>query len=165
MRPANVKRSKQPGTVSASTVGNPSTARRISNRAAGLGLSGMTNHAVIPDHLGTISKLTASHQQPPPPQPPSSQPYQNPPGSATAPPHPGDMVTLPPPQHQQQDFYRHPPPYDMYTGHPQDPMRGPPPPHMYQNQPAPRQRTAIACRYCRRRKVSQRPASPAPTRC
>ena len=60
MHPANVKRSKQPGTVSASTVGKPSTARRISNRAAGLGLSGMTNHAVIPDHLGTISKLTTS---------------------------------------------------------------------------------------------------------
>ncbi|KAL8816945.1 MAG: hypothetical protein Q9191_008237 [Dirinaria sp. TL-2023a] len=62
------------------------------------------------------------------------------------------MVTLPPPGHQQQDFYRHPPPYDMYAGHGPD-MRGPPPQHMYQNQPAPRQRTAIACRYCRRRKI------------
>ncbi|KAI4197726.1 MAG: hypothetical protein LQ350_005744 [Teloschistes chrysophthalmus] len=66
------------------------------------------------------------------------------------------MVTLPPPQHPPPpDYYRHPP-YDMYQGHPQDPHRGPPPPHhMYpQHQPAPRQRTAIACRYCRRRKVS-----------
>ncbi|CAF9912440.1 MAG: hypothetical protein HETSPECPRED_000939 [Heterodermia speciosa] len=80
--------------------------------------------------------------------PPSSQPYPNPPPSA-----PGDMVTLPPPQHQEQGYYRHPPPYDMYGGHPQDPMRGPPPPHLYANQPAPRQRTAIACRYCRRRKI------------
>ncbi|KAI4163526.1 MAG: hypothetical protein LQ342_002798 [Letrouitia transgressa] len=63
------------------------------------------------------------------------------------------MVTLPPPQHQPPaDYYRHPP-YDMYPGHPQDPHRGPPPPHLYQqHQPAPRQRTAIACRYCRRRK-------------
>ena len=64
------------------------------------------------------------------------------------------MVTLPPPQQQEQAYYRHPQPYEiMYGGHPQDPMRGGPPPHMYANQPAPRQRTAIACRYCRRRKV------------
>ena len=66
----------------------------------------------------------------------------------------GEMVTLPPPQHQQnQDLYRHPT-YDMYPGHPQDPHRGGPQSHMNYNQPAPRQRTAIACRYCRRRKVS-----------
>ncbi|KAL8950324.1 MAG: hypothetical protein Q9222_003629 [Ikaeria aurantiellina] len=84
--------------------------------------------------------------------PPHSQPYPNPstPGQ-------GDMVTLPPPGHQPPpDYYRHPP-YDMYPGHPQDPHRGPPPPHhMYAHhnpQPAPRQRTAIACRYCRRRKI------------
>ena len=73
------------------------------------------------------------------------------------------MVTLPPPQSQQQDLYRHPP-YDMYSGHPQH-MPYPPMPHdphgnpqqhpqMNFSQPAPRQRTAIACRYCRRRKVS-----------
>lgn len=152
MHPANVKRSKQPGSLSASSVGEPSTAGRISNCAAGGQLSGMTNHAVIPDVSGRHQ--ADSHQQPPPPQS-SQQPYPNPPGSASAPAPPGDMVTLPPPQHGQQDFYRHPP-YDMYPGHPQDPMRGPPPPHLYQNQPAPRQRTAIACRYCRRRKVSRR---------
>jgi len=154
VHPANVKRSKQPGSVSASSVGEPSTAGRISNCAAGCQLSGMTNYAVIPDVAGTLE--ADSHQQPPPPQP-SQQPYPNPPGSAPAPVPPGEMVTLPPPQHQQQqDFYRHPPQYDMYPGHPQDPMRGPPPPHLYQSQPAPRQRTAIACRYCRRRKVSRR---------
>ncbi|KAL8736099.1 MAG: hypothetical protein Q9181_002561 [Wetmoreana brouardii] len=64
------------------------------------------------------------------------------------------MVTLPPPQHQPPpDYYRHPQ-YDPYSGHPQDPHRAPPPHHMYtQHQPAPRQRTAIACRYCRRRKI------------
>ncbi|KAI4278307.1 MAG: hypothetical protein LQ337_001129 [Flavoplaca oasis] len=85
------------------------------------------------------------------PPPPHSQPYPIPstPGAQ------GEMVTLPPPQHQPPpDYYRHPP-YDMYSGHPQDPHRpGPPPHHMYaQHQPAPRQRTAIACRYCRRRKI------------
>lgn len=73
------------------------------------------------------------------------------------------MVTLPPPQsQQQQDLYRHPP-YDMYQGHPQhvpyppnphDPHRDPQHAQMNFSQPAPRQRTAIACRYCRRRKVS-----------
>ncbi|KAL8680027.1 MAG: hypothetical protein Q9186_003745 [Xanthomendoza sp. 1 TL-2023] len=83
--------------------------------------------------------------------PSHSQPYSNPP----TPGQPGDMVTLPPPQHQPPpDYYRHPG-YDMYPPHPQDPRGGPPPPHhMYaQHQPAPRQRTAIACRYCRRRKI------------
>ncbi|MCJ1255971.1 hypothetical protein MMC24_003790 [Lignoscripta atroalba] len=72
------------------------------------------------------------------------------------------MVTLPPPQSQQhQDLYRLPS-YDMYPGHPhhapypphpQDPHRDSQPPHMNFSQPAPRQRTAIACRYCRRRKI------------
>lgn len=62
------------------------------------------------------------------------------------------MVTLQP-QHQQ-DLYRPlPPPPSMYQGHPQDPYRGGPPQHLSFGQPAPRQRTAIACRYCRRRKV------------
>ncbi|MCJ1228798.1 hypothetical protein MMC12_005461 [Toensbergia leucococca] len=41
----------------------------------------------------------------------------------------------------------------MYSGHPQDPHRGPPQHMNYSQQPAPRQRTAIACRYCRRRKI------------
>ncbi|MCJ1475473.1 hypothetical protein MMC13_004136 [Lambiella insularis] len=90
--------------------------------------------------------------------PPTSQPYyqQTPSG-------PGEMVTLPPPQsQQQQDLYRHPP-YDMYPGHPQhmpyppnthDPHGNPQQhPQMNFSQPAPRQRTAIACRYCRRRKI------------
>ena len=62
-----------------------------------------------------------------------------------------DMVTLQP--QLQQDIYALPPPRSMYQGHPQDPYRGGPPQHINFNQPAPRQRTAIACRYCRRRKV------------
>lgn len=69
------------------------------------------------------------------------------------------MVTLQP-QHQQ-DLYPLPPPRSMYQGHPQDPYRGGPPQHINFNQPAPRQRTAIACRYCRRRKVN-RPRSYVP---
>ncbi|KAL8899698.1 MAG: hypothetical protein Q9207_006056 [Kuettlingeria erythrocarpa] len=83
--------------------------------------------------------------------PPNSQPYQ----TSPTPGQQGDMVTLPPPQHQPPpDYYRHPPP-EMYPGYPHDPHRPPPPPHqMYpSHQPAPRQRTAIACRYCRRRKI------------
>lgn len=80
---------------------------------------------------------------------PSSQAYPPPSISAT----PGEMVTLPPPQHTPHpELYRHPP-YDMYPGHPVD-HRGGPQQHLNYNQPAPRQRTAIACRYCRRRKVS-----------
>ncbi|KAM3075268.1 hypothetical protein ACMFMG_007288 [Clarireedia jacksonii] len=69
----------------------------------------------------------------------------------------------------QPDPYRPPPPQDPY---PQDPYRGAPPPDSYRDnrggypaeyraaqpqmafsQSAPRQRTAIACRYCRRRKI------------
>jgi hypothetical protein len=50
--------------------------------------------------------------------------------------HPDHYRSLPPPQ-----MYGHAPP-----GHYQQPLPYPP-------QPAPRQRTAIACRYCRRRKV------------
>jgi hypothetical protein len=48
----------------------------------------------------------------------------------------------------QQDPYRSlPPPAQMYPGY------GPPMGYAAPAQPAPRQRTAIACRYCRRRKV------------
>lgn len=79
------------------------------------------------------------------------------------------MVTLPPPQsHQQDHMYRHPGPYDMYQGH-QQPLPYPQHPHDSQqpqvgfNQPAPRQRTAIACRYCRRRKVRLHRRAPIPS--
>ena len=56
---------------------------------------------------------------------------------------PGQMATMQP---QHPDQYRALPPPHMYA-YPQQPMPYAPP------QPAPRQRTAIACRYCRRRKV------------
>lgn len=66
------------------------------------------------------------------------------------------MVTLPPPQQGHPDMRYAMQPHDMYSPYgPPDP-RTMGQPHMgYQSQPAPRQRTAIACRYCRRRKVRQ----------
>lgn len=62
----------------------------------------------------------------------------------------------PDPRGYQQPPYREPPPgaYRDDRGYPpQDYGRGAPQ-HMAFSQSAPRQRTAIACRYCRRRKVS-----------
>jgi hypothetical protein len=60
------------------------------------------------------------------------------------------------PRAYQQDPYRAPPgPYRDDRGYQQDYGRGGPQ-HMAFSQSAPRQRTAIACRYCRRRKVSRR---------
>lgn len=69
--------------------------------------------------------------------PPISQPL----------PHGAPVMQTLQPQHP--DQYRAlPPPQQMY-GPPYQPQGMPYPPP----QPAPRQRTAIACRYCRRRKV------------
>ncbi|KAG9926025.1 hypothetical protein KCV05_g7263, partial [Aureobasidium melanogenum] len=71
--------------------------------------------------------------------PPISQalPQGGPPNMTTLQPsHPDHYRSLPPPP-----MYGHAPP-----GHYQQPLPYPP-------QPAPRQRTAIACRYCRRRKI------------
>ena len=147
---SDVNRSQSSEPISASSVGIPSTARRISYCATASRLSGTTFPFCIRRGLGNprgyvMADLLSQTS-------PSSQSYHSiPPASG-----PGEMVTLPPPQHQHHpppDLYR-PPMYDMYVGHPQDPHRPPPPHIMYQNQPAPRQRTAIACRYCRRRKVS-----------
>ncbi|MCJ1443925.1 MAG: hypothetical protein MMC23_004425 [Stictis urceolatum] len=101
-------------------------------------------------------------QYPPPPQQgsyPAPSPYSQ--QSPHAPANSSDMLTLPPPsQMPQQDPYRdHPPQYDMYQGQPgQMPYPTGPHPNSQQQpvsfaQPAPRQRTAIACRYCRRRKI------------
>ncbi|KAI4149026.1 MAG: hypothetical protein LQ340_004816 [Diploschistes diacapsis] len=74
---------------------------------------------------------------------------------------PNEMAALPPPQsHPQQDTYHHPHnSYDMYQNASQMPYSPPPSqqaqgqPQVGFSQPAPRQRTAIACRYCRRRKI------------
>ena len=68
------------------------------------------------------------------------------------------MVTLPPPPQQGHPDMRYAmPPHDMYGPYgPPDPRTMGQPHMAYQSQPAPRQRTAIACRYCRRRKVCRR---------
>ncbi|KAJ5595541.1 uncharacterized protein N7459_001749 [Penicillium hispanicum] len=104
-------------------------------------------------------------QYPPPQwnsQPDDHSPYPYPPASYPPPDH--DRAYYPPPPSQ------YPPPSNMAAIHPhvqgQDPYRLPPPPGSYRPdvyaQPppqvvyqaaAPRQRTAIACRYCRRRKI------------
>ncbi|KAK2736342.1 hypothetical protein FQN57_000792 [Myotisia sp. PD_48] len=78
----------------------------------------------------------------------SQPPYPYPP--------PASMAAIPQ-QHPQQDPYRlpHPHPHAQYSQRPPDmyaPQAPAPPPVVYQAA-APRQRTAIACRYCRRRKI------------
>ncbi|PGH26366.1 hypothetical protein AJ80_01863 [Polytolypa hystricis UAMH7299] len=60
--------------------------------------------------------------------------------------------------HQQHDQYHLPPPHGaVYQQRPPEMYAAPPPPPapqvVYQHAAAPRQRTAIACRYCRRRKI------------
>ncbi|KAF4549862.1 Hypothetical protein D9617_19g101670 [Elsinoe fawcettii] len=94
----------------------------------------------------------------PPPQQQQGQPqpngqYRGPPPNQIPPitqgqhPQAPAMQTLQP---QHPDQYRSlPPPGPMYAHSPYHPQ----PPIQYPPQPAPRQRTAIACRYCRRRKI------------
>ncbi|CAF9907069.1 MAG: hypothetical protein GOMPHAMPRED_005010 [Gomphillus americanus] len=64
------------------------------------------------------------------------------------------MATLPPPSHlQQQDPYGN---YAVYPPHAHAQityLQNSAQPQSFPTQPAPRQRTAIACRYCRRRKI------------
>ncbi|OAL49939.1 hypothetical protein IQ07DRAFT_41907 [Pyrenochaeta sp. DS3sAY3a] len=99
-------------------------------------------------------------------QPPSSQQPAN--GAYAPPQHINSTLPPPPPQEPRADMqhpsyqqqpYRLPGPNEWTRAPPQDPYRqpGPPPPPQYVAQhhqpPAPRQRTAIACRYCRRRKI------------
>ncbi|EMF17381.1 uncharacterized protein SEPMUDRAFT_146422 [Sphaerulina musiva SO2202] len=99
---------------------------------------------------------TSQPNQPPPqqwsPQPPQNGQYQprptnQLPGITAAPQGPPAMATLQP---NHPDQYRAlPPPQTMYPPpYQQGQQMGYPP-----AQPAPRQRTAIACRYCRRRKI------------
>ncbi|KIV90876.1 hypothetical protein, variant 2 [Exophiala mesophila] len=83
---------------------------------------------------------------PPPPPPPHHYPDPQHPGYSYPPPPRSDLGQ--PPQQMPPDPYRLPPPHGGY------PYYAPPPQH-YQPQPAaaPRQRTAIACKYCRKRKI------------
>ncbi|KAJ5612157.1 hypothetical protein N7510_005351 [Penicillium lagena] len=80
------------------------------------------------------------------PQPPDDRAYAYPPPSQYPPP-PANMAAIHP--HQGQDPYRLPPPPGAYRPE----VYGQPPPQVVYQAAAPRQRTAIACRYCRRRKI------------
>ncbi|KAL6239574.1 hypothetical protein BDW75DRAFT_227192 [Aspergillus navahoensis] len=108
-----------------------------------------------------------AHQYPPPPAhyPPPPQ-AQYPPQSQYPPPQ-SNMAAVHP-VHPQQPPYQLPPPPGTYRPDVAYGQQPPPPPPPYGQQPppsgapapggvvyqaAPRQRTAIACRYCRRRKI------------
>ncbi|OCL07977.1 hypothetical protein AOQ84DRAFT_389159 [Glonium stellatum] len=109
---------------------------------------------MFPHHPGGQGQLP-SHWNSQPPT--SSQPT-----NGTYPPQ-SHITTLPPPAAeprpdmaalQPQPPYRLPAPHEWSRGPPPPDHYRPGPPHMaYAQQPAPRQRTAIACRYCRRRKI------------
>ncbi|KAI9737925.1 MAG: hypothetical protein M1834_009295 [Cirrosporium novae-zelandiae] len=102
------------------------------------------------NHQGQYPPPQWTTQPPPGPYPPGPYPPP-PPGQHYPPPQPNN-VGLPP---QTQDMAHLPSPYHMVYPPPPDAYRPPPQPinMQYNNQPAPRQRTAIACRYCRRRKI------------
>ncbi|KAJ5699077.1 hypothetical protein N7462_001082 [Penicillium macrosclerotiorum] len=102
----------------------------------------------------------------PPPQwsgRPDDQQYQYPPGSYPPPPEHDRSYYPPPAQYPPPSNmtaihpgpspdYRLPPPPGAYRPDPYQPQP-PQPPQMVYQAAAPRQRTAIACRYCRRRKI------------
>ncbi|KAK5104352.1 hypothetical protein LTS08_002240 [Lithohypha guttulata] len=98
-------------------------------------------------------------QYPPAPYPPPQQWAGHPQGHPYPPPPHHYDPNQPPPQYH----YPPPPAQPNHGPAPHDPYRLPPPPHVpypyyaqhYPQQPphAPRQRTAIACKYCRKRKV------------
>ncbi|EXJ79809.1 hypothetical protein A1O3_08094 [Capronia epimyces CBS 606.96] len=101
---------------------------------------------------GQYGDPRAAHAYPPPPQgwpghhsayPPPPH-YPDPQHPAYAYPPRPDLAQ--PPQPMQPDAYRLPPPYPPPGYYP--PQHYPPPPAA-----APRQRTAIACKYCRKRKI------------
>ncbi|BDD61567.1 hypothetical protein MAP00_006607 [Monascus purpureus] len=95
-----------------------------------------------------------SYPHPPPSTEPdrSAPPYQYPPPLSQYPP-PSTMAAIHPQVQGPQDPYRLPPPPGAYR--PPDVYSQPPPPptQVVYQAAAPRQRTAIACRYCRRRKI------------
>ncbi|KAK5372625.1 hypothetical protein LTS13_006366 [Exophiala xenobiotica] len=109
-----------------------------------------------PARQGQYPDPRAAHPYPPPqawpaqhgaypPPPPHHYPDPQHPGYAY-PPRP-DMAQ--PPQPMQPDAYRLPPPYPPPGYYPAQHYAPPPPPPAA----APRQRTAIACKYCRKRKI------------
>lgn len=94
-------------------------------------------------------------------------------GQPPPPPHDDYHRGHPPPRHEGE--FRPPHPYEAEyaNGHPRNgypyPQGGPMPSGPQLQQAAPRQRTSIACRYCRKRKVGirgrWRPPPPQPIRC
>ncbi|KAF2737517.1 hypothetical protein EJ04DRAFT_430652 [Polyplosphaeria fusca] len=115
-------------------------------------------------HQGGQGHQLPTHWQPPTSQHPPNGAYPQPAHINTSLPPPPP----PPPQEPRADMaahqhshqpYRLPGPNEWTRAvqPPPDPYRGQPPPPGYMNHghqpPAPRQRTAIACRYCRRRKI------------
>ncbi|KAL2007540.1 hypothetical protein VTN00DRAFT_8978 [Thermoascus crustaceus] len=119
-----------------------------------------------PEENPPPSQYPPSSQYPYPPSsyppPPSSEQersgppaYQYPPPPSPCPPPPSNMAAIHPQMQGPQDPYRLPPPHGAYQRPPdmyaQPPP--PPPPQLVYQAAAPRQRTAIACRYCRRRKI------------
>ncbi|SMR52121.1 unnamed protein product [Zymoseptoria tritici ST99CH_3D1] len=92
-----------------------------------------------PPPNGQYQQRPPSQQQQPIGPPPTHPPQQGPVMATLQPNHPDQYRALP----------SLPPPGQMYAQpYQQAPQMGYPP-----TQPAPRQRTAIACRYCRRRKI------------
>ncbi|KAL1974191.1 hypothetical protein VTN31DRAFT_5751 [Thermomyces dupontii] len=124
--------------------------------------NGSTQPESIPSSVTQPPPPTTQISLPPSsslPQPPPAEhdrqrpPYQYPPPSTySVPPPPLNMASVHPQSSQPpHDLYRLPPPPGAYQ-RPPDMYAQPPQPLVYQA-PAPRQRTAIACRYCRRRKI------------
>lgn len=102
------------------------------------------------DFHGTFSRRTGTNanvKQPPTTLPPLSEHRDMALSYAHHPPLPPSVPTP--------SAYQYPPPHTMtpYSRPPDSRYAAHPHPYPPQHQPAPRQRTAIACRYCRRRKV------------
>ncbi|KAB8202395.1 hypothetical protein BDV34DRAFT_149925 [Aspergillus parasiticus] len=93
----------------------------------------------------------SQYPYPPASYPPPSADHQYPLPPQSQYPPPPNMAAIHPHVQGPQDPYRLPPPPGAYR--PPDVYAQPPPPQVVYQAAAPRQRTAIACRYCRRRKI------------
>ncbi|GAD97876.1 C6 transcription factor, putative [Paecilomyces variotii No. 5] len=112
-----------------------------------------------PDENPPYSSSQYSYSSSPYPPPPTSEQersgaqYQYPPPPPSSYPPPPNMAAIHPQMQGPQDPYRLPPPPGAYQRPPDVYGQPPPPPQLVYQAAAPRQRTAIACRYCRRRKI------------
>ncbi|KAF2199362.1 hypothetical protein GQ43DRAFT_118778 [Delitschia confertaspora ATCC 74209] len=113
-------------------------------------------HGQLPTYWSPQPPQNPQHHQQSASSPNTAQPITQssypPPSPAEPPPNMTSVQPQPPPGYRlpapHEIHYRAPPPADPYA-------RPPPPNYMNHGHqpPAPRQRTAIACRYCRRRKI------------